>query len=72
MKIKEILSQHRRDFTAMMVCEHCDAEEKLTTGYDDRYYHTSVIPAMKCKSCGEIAPNDTRPLAPKYPEGMTL
>ena len=28
MKIKQILSQHRRDFTAIMKCEFCNHEEK--------------------------------------------
>lgn len=51
MKIKEILSQHRNDFTATMVCEHCGATEKLTTGYHDAFYHERVIPAMRCGAC---------------------
>jgi hypothetical protein len=53
MRICGILSQSRRDFTALMGCEGCGATEKLTTGYDDRYYHDEVIPAMVCKACGE-------------------
>ncbi len=53
MKIKEILSQNRNDFTAMMVCEHCGEEHKLTTGYDDANYHDNVIPKMVCKKCGK-------------------
>ena len=52
MKIKQVTSQCRNDFTAIMVCEHCGAEEKLTTGYDDAYYHETVIPNMHCASCG--------------------
>jgi len=52
MKIKQITSQYRNDFSAVMVCEHCQHEQKLTSGYDDDYYHLSVIPAMKCESCG--------------------
>lgn len=53
MYIKEILSQHRFDFTAIMACEHCDHIGKLTGGYHDDRYHNKVIPAMSCKSCGK-------------------
>jgi hypothetical protein len=53
MRICEVLSQSRRDFTALMGCEGCGATEKLTTGYDDRFYHDEVIPAMTCAACGE-------------------
>jgi hypothetical protein len=52
-KIKEITSQHRNDFRAIMECEHCGGIQKLTTGYDDSYYHDKVIPAMTCQSCGK-------------------
>ena len=72
MKIKKITSQHRRDFTAIMECEHCGNTQELTSGYDDEYYHNNVIPKMKCKKCGKTAGEDYRPLAPKYPEGMQL
>jgi len=51
MKIKTILSQYRNDFTATIICEHCNHEEKLTTGYDDNYYHTTVLPARTCSKC---------------------
>lgn len=53
MKILEVIFQHRRDFTADMICESCKTTKKLTSGYDDGYYHTFVIPKMKCDSCGE-------------------
>jgi hypothetical protein len=53
MKIKEITSQHRNDFRAVMECEHCGNTDALTTGYDDAYYHDKVIPAMTCKACGK-------------------
>lgn len=72
MKIKRITSQHRRDFSADMECEHCGAESRLTSGYDDAHYHQNVIPNMECPSCGKKAPEDHRPLAPKYPEGHTV
>lgn len=53
MTIKEIISQNRNDFTAIMVCEHCEVESKNSNGYNDHYYHTRVIPGMHCKSCGK-------------------
>lgn len=53
MKIKEYTDSHRNDFCAIMECEHCGSTQKLTTGYDDNYYHEHVIPAMTCKSCGK-------------------
>lgn len=51
MKIKKMLSQHRRDFTATMECEFCKATSLLDSGYDDDFYHQKVIPEMKCKKC---------------------
>lgn len=51
MKIKEILSAHRNDFTATLVCEHCNSEQHLSTGYMDAFYHNKVIPSITCKSC---------------------
>ena len=71
MKIKKIKQQTRRDFTAVYECEHC-GHETSGYGYDDAYFHNSVIPKMECKSCGKTAGDNYRPLAPKYPEGMTL
>lgn len=72
MRIKEILSQHRRDFAAMLVCEHCNHEQKLTGGYDDSFYHQNVIPSIECKSCGKIAPENYRPLATKYHDSQIV
>lgn len=53
MKIKKITSQHRRDFSAIYECEGCGNEESSGGGYDDRYFHDNVIPAMKCEKCGK-------------------
>lgn len=50
MKIKQITSQHRRDFIAIMICEHCKTEELNKYGYDDDNYHKNVIPNMICKN----------------------
>lgn len=71
MKIKQIKSQMRRDFTAIYVCEHCGHEEE-GSGYDDSYFHQTVIPNKECKKCGKKASDDYRPLATKYPDGMTV
>lgn len=71
MKIKKIISQSRRDFTAIYECEHC-GDEHEGYGYDDSNFHNNVIPAMKCKKCGKIAAEDTRMLAPKYQDDVVI
>ncbi len=53
MRIKEILSEHGRDFTATVECEHCGHTAKLTSGYHDAHYHEHVMPAMRCRNCGK-------------------
>ena len=67
MKIKKITSRNRRDFTAIYICEHCNHEEG-GYGYDDNYFHGSVIPKMKCGNCGKTSPGDYLPLTTKYLE----
>jgi hypothetical protein len=64
MKIREILNQHRNDFTATMECEHFGKTSKLTSGYDDDFYHDRVIPAMHCKYCGKNRDGES-PTAPQ-------
>ena len=71
MRIKEITDQHRRDFTAIYECEHCEKTQK-GCGYDDDNFHRNVIPQIKCQSCGKASPESYRPLTTKYPEGMQL
>lgn len=66
MRIKTINSQHRRDFTATLECEHCGKEQELMSGYDDDNYHKNVIPSIRCNNCGEISPENYRPLKTKY------
>lgn len=66
MKIKKILSQHRRDFTATLECEHCGHEQHLSSGYDDDHYHRNVIPNLPCGACGEKSPSGYRPLQPRH------
>ena len=53
MKIKNMLSMHRRDFRADYECEFCGHIEKDQRGYDDSNFHNNVIPNMVCKSCGK-------------------
>ena len=71
MRIKEIISQYRRDFDAVYECEHCGHSYK-GSGYDDAYFHTTAIPNMKCPKCGKKAGENYRPLKTKYPEGMQI
>ena len=71
MRIQKILRQHRRDFTAIYECEHCGYTEE-DSGYDDSYFHTSVVPAMECPKCGKVAGDGYRALTTKYPDGMQV
>lgn len=72
MKIKSIVWQHRRDFSAEMECEHCGHVEMDNSGYDDAYYHNHVIPNMRCSYCGKKAPDDYTPRETKYMEGDVI
>lgn len=67
MKIKQIKSQNRRDFTAIYECEHC-GNTKEGYGYDDSNFHINVIPKMKCENCGKVSPEEYRPRSTKYPD----
>lgn len=71
MKIKRILSQDRRDFTAIYECEHCGYEYE-GSGYDDGYFHASVIPQKKCPECSKTADESYRPLATKHPDHAVM
>lgn len=71
MRIKTILSQHRRDFRAIYECEHCGHSYE-SYGYDDANFHQNVIPAMRCTKCGGSADENYRPLTTKYPEGFQV
>jgi len=72
MKIKQITSQNRRDFSAILICEHCGNEEKIDSGYDDANYHQNVIPQFKCEKCGKSAPDSYVGNRTKYPEGYQV
>lgn len=65
MRIKSIISQHRRDFQALYECEHC-GHEKKGSGYDDTNFHRNVIPKMECPKCNKTASDNYRPLETKY------
>lgn len=74
MKIKKILSQHRRDFRAIYECEGCGHEYE-GSGYDDANFHNNVIPKKTCPQCGKTSTEcgvDYRPLTTKYPEGYQI
>lgn len=75
MKIKEITSQYRRDFTATMQCEFCGNIEHNVSGYDDRYFHDEVIPDFTCNACGKSTNSEGGTITKtqtKYPEDMQL
>jgi len=71
LRIKKIVSQNRRDFHAIYVCEYCGYEEEKY-GYDDTNFHQNIIPKMKCPKCGKMAPKNYRPLTTKYPDWMQV
>jgi ribosomal protein L37AE/L43A len=71
MHIKEIVSSHRRDFTAIYCCEHCGAERR-GYGYDDDNFHNNVIPSMVCEKCGKKAEDNSKAMSPKYPAHIVI
>jgi len=71
MRIKEIITQHRRDFTAIYECEHCGFTKKMS-GYDDDHFHRYVVPKLVCEKCGKVSPKNYRPLTTKYKEGEVV
>lgn len=71
MKIKKMLNQSRRDFTAIYVCEHCGFEE-TGYGYDDTNFHVNVIPKKKCKKCGKTADENYKAQDTRYPDGYVI
>ena len=69
MRIKTRLHQSRRDFDAIYECEHCGFE-KEDRGYDDAYFHSTVIPSMTCSECGKTGNGPSS--SPIVPEGVVL
>lgn len=72
MRIKTILSQHRRDFYAVYECDHCGHETGKQPGYDDANFHQNVIPSMKCPKCGQTAKASTPKTAPTVPAHVVI
>lgn len=72
MHIKKINSQSRRDFYADYECEHCGNIHYNVSSYDDRFFHSNVIPNMMCAKCGKKADENYVPRATKYPDDMTV
>lgn len=75
MKIKKIIWRNRRDFTAIMECQFCKHEETNKSGYDDRYYHDTVIPNMKCDSCDKSTISEGEKIentVTKYPDHYNI
>ena len=70
MRIKEILSQHRRDLQCIYICEHCEFERK-GYWYDDDNYHYNVVPFMICEKCNKKSKNYI-PLKPKYEDHVVI
>lgn len=71
MRLKTKIEQQRRDFTADYECESCGNVHR-GTGYDDVYFHQSVIPNMTCTECGEKSPVDAGTTTPDVPAGLVL
>ena len=72
MRIKNKTRQHRRDFWAIYECEHCGHETDEKSGYDDSYFHNTVIPKMKCENCDKTASDDYSPMQTRYPDGLVV
>lgn len=67
MKIKGMTFEHRNDFAAAFVCEHCGHEQNLS-GYHDNHFHTKVIPELFCPKCGLDRMGKMDPNRAKEPE----
>lgn len=75
MYIKEKIKQNRRDFWAIYKCENCECETKEKQGYDDDFFHNTVIPKMKCEKCGKSSMElNTSPprLTPLYDKNFVI
>lgn len=71
MYLKEKLNQNRRDFTAIYACQDC-GYEKTDRGYDDEYFHTTVIPKMVCDKCGTAGTPDLRRTGASIPAHVVI
>jgi len=71
MHLTKKLSQYRRDFQGIYTCEHC-GHQQTSHGYDDDYFHTHVIPSMRCTNCDRIAEPTTPTSTPDVPAWTNL
>lgn len=53
MRVLKTYNWSRRDFSATMECEGCNATEEHKGCYDDRNFYDNVIPTFVCKNCGK-------------------
>jgi hypothetical protein len=75
MRLLQITSQHRRDFTGDYKCEFCEHVEEKVSGYDDSYFHNNVTPGIECKKCQKSTlseQGDVQKVSTKYPEGYQI
>lgn len=75
MKLIEITSQYRRDFTGTYECEYCGNIRTDIKGYDDSFFHHKVTPGMPCVKCGKSTLSEggeVHHVETKYPEGYQI
>lgn len=60
MKIHKLENGNGRDLYGTLECEHCAAHEPLRGGYNDGFWHTRVLPAFHCKTCGKNRAGELR------------
>lgn len=58
MFIKEYTYLHRNDFKAIYVCELCKHEQE-GWGYNDAFFHDTVVPNATCPKCGKNSKGET-------------
>lgn len=69
MHLKAKTYQSRRDFEGIFACAYCGYEEE-NWGYDDAYFHHTVIPGMECPKCHRTGGGITTD--PTIPSHVTL
>lgn len=60
MRIISLKGSMGRDLYGTLQCEHCDATDKLSGGYDDSHWHNRVLPAFHCRACGKNRAGELR------------
>lgn len=51
MKIKRKTFEHRGKFGAVLICEHCEWEMKITSGENSPNWYDNKLPKMICSNC---------------------